>query len=65
MYQVQYFRARRAAAALAEGTFYILSAKYGLLPPGKMIAHATLTAGAGRPMWSARVTSSTEHGYRD
>jgi hypothetical protein len=46
MYRGQYFLACwYAAAALAEGNVYILSAKYGLLPPGKVIAPYDLTVG--------------------
>lgn len=46
MYRGQHFLACwAAAAALAEGNVYILSAKYGLLPPGKVIAPYDLTVG--------------------
>jgi uncharacterized protein DUF6884 len=46
MYRGQYFLACwNAAATLAEGNVYILSAKYGLLPPGKVIAPYDLTVG--------------------
>lgn len=46
MYRGQYFRACwDAAAAVAEGNVYILSARYGLLMPGKVIAPYGLTVG--------------------
>ena len=46
MYCGQYFLACWAAAVtLAEGNVYILSAKYGLLLPGKVIAPYDLTVG--------------------
>lgn len=61
MYCGQYFRACWAAGtALAEGNVYILSAKYGLLPPGKVIAPYDLTMGQPGTVTAAEVRAQAQ-----
>ncbi len=58
LYVGQYFRACLAAAeVVAPGRVFILSAKYGLIPPGQVIEPYDLTIGQPCAVWAGKVTA--------